>query len=105
MIPGFEDAIVGMSAGETKDCALTFPADYHVESLKGANVNFAITLNSVSAEQLPAVDDTFLPPLALQKAALSVFAPTLKQYGKREKQGLQEPSENDVFPPCWPLTR
>jgi len=48
MIPGFEDGIVGMRAGEQKTLQLTFPEDYHSEELKGAAVEFAVTLNQVS---------------------------------------------------------
>ncbi|MEM1402329.1 MAG: trigger factor [Pseudomonadota bacterium] len=47
MIAGFEDGIVGMSAGDKKTLELTFPEDYHEESLAGAAVEFAITLHKV----------------------------------------------------------
>jgi trigger factor len=47
MIPGFEDGIVGMKAGEKKTLELNFPEDYHSEELKGASVIFEVTLNSV----------------------------------------------------------
>lgn len=56
MIPGFEDGIVGMKAGEEKTLALSFPEDYHNEELKGAAVEFKITLNSV-LELIPAAID------------------------------------------------
>ncbi|MFO1367672.1 MAG: trigger factor [Marinagarivorans sp.] len=98
MIPGFEDAIVGMSAGETKDCALTFPADYHVESLKGANVNFAITLNSVSAEQLPAVDDTFFATFGITEGGIERFRADVKNNMENEKnKASKNRLKNDVF--------
>ena len=45
MIPGFEDGIVGMNAGEEKVLSLSFPDDYHAEELKGAAVEFAVTLH------------------------------------------------------------
>lgn len=44
-IPGFAESIVGMKVGETKDCPMTFPEDYHAEDLKGADVVFTITVN------------------------------------------------------------
>ncbi len=47
MIPGFEDGILGMKAGEQKTLRLSFPDDYHNEELKGAAVEFNITLKSV----------------------------------------------------------
>ena len=44
-IPGFAESIVGMKVGETKDCPMTFPEDYHSEDLAGADVVFTITVN------------------------------------------------------------
>jgi trigger factor len=53
MIPGFEDGIAGMKAGEEKTLQLSFPDEYHSEELKGADVEFKVTLNSV-LELVPA---------------------------------------------------
>ena len=53
MIPGFENGIVGMKAGEEKTLELSFPEDYHNEDLKGAAVEFKVTLNKVE-EMIPA---------------------------------------------------
>ena len=44
-IAGFAESIVGMKVGETKDCPMTFPEDYHAAELAGAEVVFTITLN------------------------------------------------------------
>ncbi|HEY6528020.1 MAG TPA: trigger factor [Cellvibrionaceae bacterium] len=98
MIPGFEDAIVGMSAGDSKDCALTFPEDYHVESLKGANVNFAITLNTVSAEQLPEVDETFFAAFGINDGGLERFRADVKNNMENEKnKASKNRLKADVF--------
>ena len=56
MIPGFEDGVVGMRAGEEKTLQLTFPEDYHSEDLQGAAVEFAVSLHSVQ-ELIPAALD------------------------------------------------
>ena len=53
MIPGFEDGIVGMKAGDEKTLELNFPEDYHNEDLKGAAVEFKVTVNKVE-EMIPA---------------------------------------------------
>ena len=53
MIPGFEDGIVGMKPGEEKILQLAFPDSYHNEELRGAEVEFRVTLNKVM-EQVPA---------------------------------------------------
>jgi trigger factor len=52
MIPGFEDGVVGMQAGEEKVLSLTFPDEYHEETLRGAAVEFAVTLHKVEGLQL-----------------------------------------------------
>lgn len=57
MIPGFEDGIVGLSAGEEKTLSLTFPEDYQEESLQGAAVEFAVKVNSVSELELAPLDE------------------------------------------------
>src|SRR5690606_32198272 len=47
MIPGFEDALVGMKAGDSKTVSLSFPEDYHSEDLKGAAVEFDLHVHEV----------------------------------------------------------
>jgi len=59
MIPGFEDGIAGLKAGEEKTLELTFPEDYHAEDLKGAAVEFAVKVNTVSERKLAELDDEF----------------------------------------------
>ncbi|NND67211.1 MAG: trigger factor [Halioglobus sp.] len=53
MVPGFEDGIVGLKAGDEKTLALSFPEDYHSEELQGAAVEFQIKVNKVT-ELVPA---------------------------------------------------
>jgi trigger factor len=59
MIPGFEDGVVGMKAGEERVIDVTFPEEYHSEELKGAAVQFAIKLNKVEEQQLPELNEEF----------------------------------------------
>jgi len=56
-IPGFEEAIVGHSAGEQFDVDLAFPDDYHAKELAGEAVTFVVTLKKLIALELPAIDD------------------------------------------------
>ncbi len=64
-IDGFEDGVIGMEIGQTKDLKLTFPEDYHSEELAGADVIFTVTVNSISADEIPALtDDGILEKLA-----------------------------------------
>ncbi|MFT5173102.1 MAG: trigger factor [Gammaproteobacteria bacterium] len=60
MIPGFEDALVGTSAGETKSVELTFPQGYQASELAGQAVTFEFTIKGVEEPTLPQVDDEFV---------------------------------------------
>ena len=58
-IPGFEDQVVGMSAGEEKDIDVTFPEQYHAEDLAGKPAVFHVTCRTVREHILPELDDEF----------------------------------------------
>ena len=58
-IPGFEEQVVGMTAGEEKDVNVTFPAEYHAADLAGKAVVFKVKLNKVTVTNTPAIDDEF----------------------------------------------
>lgn len=58
-IPGFEEQVVGMSAGEEKDIDVTFPADYHAKEMAGKPVTFHIKVNGITVERIPEKDDEF----------------------------------------------
>ena len=58
-IPGFEDQIVGHSAGDEFDVNVTFPEDYHSEDLKGKAATFKCKLHELKVKELPAIDDEF----------------------------------------------
>ena len=58
-IPGFEDALIGLKAGDTKDVKLAFPKDYHAKDLAGQDVVFEVTVKKVNSVKLPALDDKF----------------------------------------------
>ncbi len=55
-VPGFEEQVVGMTAGEEKDINITFPEDYHAE-LAGKPVVFHVKCNKVTVTNVPAIDD------------------------------------------------
>ena len=57
-VPGFEEQVVGMAAGEEKDIDITFPEDYHKE-LAGKAVVFHVKVNKVTVTNVPAKDDEF----------------------------------------------
>ncbi len=57
-VPGFEEQIIGMTAGSEKDIDITFPENYH-EHLAGKAVVFHVKVNAVKVKELPAIDDEF----------------------------------------------
>ncbi len=57
-VPGFEEQVVGMAAGDEKDIDITFPEDYH-EGLAGKPVVFHVKCNKVTTVNVPALDDEF----------------------------------------------
>lgn len=84
MIPGFEDGIEGMSVGDEKTLALTFPEDYHAEDLKGAAVEFAIKLNSVKEQKLAEMDDELFAKYGVEEGGEERFRADIRDNMNRE---------------------
>ena len=84
MIPGFEEGVVGLKAGEEKVISVTFPEDYQAEELKGAAVQFAITVNSVSEAQLPELKKEFFQKFGVEKGGEKQFRKEVKANMDRE---------------------
>jgi len=59
LIPGFEDQLLGVSAGEQRTVEVDFPEDYPAEQLAGRHASFAVTVSEVKAKRLPELDDEF----------------------------------------------
>ena len=58
-IPGFEEQIIGMKAGEEKDIKVTFPEDYFSKDLAGKEATFKVKLHEIKEKKLPTLDDEF----------------------------------------------
>lgn len=82
-IPGFEDGILGMKKGETKDVPLTFPEDYIEPSMAGKDVVFKITLQSF--KRAPELNDDWV--------AKNTDFKTVEEYKEDKKKLLQENAE------------
>lgn len=109
MIPGFEDGLIGQSAGATPSLNLTFPDTYHVDDLQGKAVTFEITVNAVTAPELPELTDEFFTEFGVSEGGEAAFREEVRgNMGKelegairnRVKQqvmdGLEETNEVDV---------
>ncbi len=86
MIPGFEDGLIGKKAGEEETLKLTFPDDYQVEDLKGANVEFAVKIHEVQSQTLPEVDETFFEQFNVSEGGVEKFREEVKNNMEREKK-------------------
>jgi trigger factor len=58
-IPGFEEQVIGMSLGDTREIAVTFPADYGSSELAGKPVTFEVVLKEIKEKEVPPLDDEF----------------------------------------------
>ena len=98
MIPGFEDGIVGMKKGEQKTLRLRFPDDYHNDELKGAAVEFNITLNSVM-ELIPArIDEELFAKYGVENGGEEQFRKEVAENMARElKNAVQAKLKEQVM--------
>ena len=65
-IPGFEEQLIGLKAGDEKDIELSFPEDYHAEDLKGQAVVFKVKVNEVKEVKIPELDEDFFNDLGME---------------------------------------
>lgn len=84
MIPGFEDGIVGMQVGEDKTLSLTFPEDYHEETLRAAAVEFAVHLRSVSELELAPLDEKLFSSYGIDGSDEAAFRQEVAANMQRE---------------------
>ena len=98
MIPGFEEGVAGMVAGEEKTLQLSFPEDYHNEELKGAAVTFKVTLNSVQ-ELVPAeLNEELFAKYGVDDGGLDKFRSEVRQNMARElKNAVQGKIKQQVM--------
>lgn len=87
-IPGFEDQLVGVKAGDKKDVVVTFPADYQATELQSKEAVFECTVHAVKKKELPTLDDEFVKDI-------SEFD-TLAEYKKDVQAKLQADAEKQA---------
>ncbi len=91
-IPGFEEQMVGMKAGETKDVLVTFPENYGAKDLAGKEAKFVVTVHEVKEEVLPELNDEFVKELKIENVNT---VEELKEYKKQELVSRKETAEKD----------
>ena len=91
-IPGFEDQLVGHSAGETVDVVVTFPEDYQAEDLAGKEAKFVTTIHEVKAKEVPALDDELAKDIDEEVETLD----ELKEKYRKELTAAKEEAYKDA---------
>lgn len=86
MLPDFEQAIIGMKAGETKSFDMTFPEDYHGKDVAGKKVTFTITLHVVESARLPELDAEFIKSMGIADGDLAKLKSEIKDNLSREAE-------------------
>ena len=93
-IDGFEDGIIGMQGGETKDLELKFPEDYHSTDLAGKDVVFTVTVNSIS--RVPELTDEIADSISKGMTAESYKKNVRKTLEEQEKESQKSDSEQEL---------
>lgn len=91
-IPGFEEQLVGHSAGETVDVVVTFPEDYQAEDLAGKEAKFVTTIHEVKEKEVPALDDELAKDIDEEVETLD----ELKEKYRKELAEAKETAYNDA---------
>lgn len=96
-IPGFEEQIVGMKAGEEKDIQVTFPEAYQAEDLAGKDAVFSIKLHEVKAKELPELDDEFAKDVSEFDTLDELKADLRKKAEESQEASANQAFENNLM--------
>jgi trigger factor len=98
MLADFENAVVGLKAGEAKTFEMTFPADYGAKELAGQTVSFEVTVKEVREAILPEVDADFAKALGVVDGDIAKMRVEIETNLKREvKKRLQSRVKDQVM--------
>ena len=96
-IPGFEEQMIGMNIGETKDLNVKFPDDYHAENLKGKDSVFVVTVHEIKVKELPQLDDEFAKDVSEFDTLADYKADVEKKIIERKQRVADNKAENDLM--------
>ncbi len=91
-IPGFEDQMLGMNAGDVKDIKVTFPENYQAADLAGKEAVFKVSVHEVKEKKLPLLDDEYVKSLNIENVS---NVEELKANKKAEIESTKAQSEKD----------
>ncbi len=96
-IPGFEDNVSGMKAGDEKSFDLTFPKDYGVSDLAGKKVTFTVTAKQVNELQKPEVDEAFVAKVGPFSSVDELKEDIKKQLSAEREREVIEKQQNELL--------
>ncbi len=99
-IPGFEEQLIGKNIGEEVQVKVTFPEDYHEETLMGKEAIFKVVIHEIKEKELPELDDEFAKDISefdtLEEYKASVKANLEENFKRREKIELENKIIDEV---------
>jgi len=95
-IPGFEDQLIGLKAGEEKEIEVSFPEDYHAEELKGKPATFKVKVHEIKVKQLPELDDEFAKDVDEEVETLDQLKEKIKNQLKEQKESSALNNKRDA---------
>ncbi len=95
-IDNFEDQLVGKKIGEELDVNVSFPEDYHEESLKGKPALFKVTIKEIRKKELPKLDDEFASEVSEFETLKEYKASVKKTLTERRKEETKREKENEA---------
>lgn len=96
-IPGFEDKLIGVKAGEDRKFTLTFPKDYGVAALQSKKVTFEVNVKKVQELVEPKVDDAFAAKVGPFKTVAELKADVKKQITSEKQYQADRDYENELI--------
>jgi len=95
LIPGFEEQIIGMKKGETREIRVTFPVDYTNKEIAGKDARFTVTLKEIKKKVLPELNDEFAKDTGGNKSVEELKARVREdlEARKRDEQGSAQREE------------
>ncbi len=96
-IPGFEEQLVGVAAGESKDVVVTLPEEYHAEDLAGKEAVFKCTVREVKVDELPELNDDFAKDISEFDTLEELKADTLENLKKTATAKAETKMKNNVI--------
>ncbi|WP_150046289.1 MULTISPECIES: trigger factor [Methylomonas] len=98
MIPGFEDELKGLSAGQSKTFSITFPEKYNSEKLAGKLAEFEIEMAKVEESVLPEIDAEFIKSYGVEEGDAGSFRNDVQANMERElAEGLKSKQKSAVL--------